>query len=232
VTEAVGGGFIEQLRQLLADARVIGFGRQRAGAIRLAVALVGIDEIDVGAEVQFATPELAQPVHHQPLRLALAVADHAMTLGEFLLDRAQRALQAGFRQGRGTRERVAHRIHAQDIAPHQPCRFRRAITPQQRGPVGPVFRGQLRRRRRRRVGQQPGQQFGLAQHRLDREVAGQRDAAQAIAGLRIGQGRGAPGQVAQALQRAFGDGITGCVLHRAILACAKKMRPPEGGRMV
>src|SRR5204862_4635266 len=63
VAEAVGGDILEQLRQALADAREVFLRRERARALALAVFGEGVDEVDVGGEVELATAELAQPEH-------------------------------------------------------------------------------------------------------------------------------------------------------------------------
>src|SRR3546814_1291357 len=69
VAEAVGGDLVEQLRQLLPEAREPGLGRERARAIALAVGGIGVDQVDVGAEVELAAAELAQAEHDQPLHV-------------------------------------------------------------------------------------------------------------------------------------------------------------------
>src|SRR3546814_4366398 len=52
VAESVGRYLVEQFRQLLPEAREPGLGRERARAIALAVGGIGVDQVDVGAEVE------------------------------------------------------------------------------------------------------------------------------------------------------------------------------------
>src|SRR3546814_88025 len=70
VAESVGRYLVEQFRQLLPEAREPGLGRERARAIALAVGGIGVDQVDVGAEVELAAAELAQAEHDQPLHVA------------------------------------------------------------------------------------------------------------------------------------------------------------------
>src|SRR3546814_17214170 len=74
VAESVGRYLVEQFRQLLPEAREPGLGRERARAIALAVGGIGVDQVDVGAEVELAAAELDQAEHDQPLPVAPALA--------------------------------------------------------------------------------------------------------------------------------------------------------------
>ena len=227
MAEAIGGDFVEELRQLLAEARVVGLRRQRTRPIRLAIAFVGVDEVDVGAEVQLAAAELAQPVNDQPLWRAVLVADDAVALLEFAFERGQRALQAGFGQLGRAGEGVAHFVQPQHIAPHQPRRSGRAIAAQQRRPLAAVLGRELRRRQRGRIGQQQRQQFRLSQQRVDGEVAGECDAPHALDCFGIVKHRGAGRNGAQALQRARASGKGEGVLHRRDSGTPKANGRPE-----
>ena len=120
MAEAVGGDLVEQLRQLLAQAREVALGVERARAIGLAVVLVGVDQVDVGTEVELLAAELAQPEHHQPLRRAVGGAHHAVALRELGLERGQRGLQAGFGQARAAGQRGIDVVEAEHVAPDQP----------------------------------------------------------------------------------------------------------------
>ena len=94
MAEPVGGDLIEQLRQLLAEPGEIILRRQPARAIGLAFVLVGVDQIDVRAEIQLAPAQLAEAEYHQPLPTAVTIAHHAKALCEFPLQRLQCQLQA------------------------------------------------------------------------------------------------------------------------------------------
>ena len=75
MAEAVGGDFVEQL------APVAGRGARSSPRPSSGRApsdsppcSVGVDQVDVGGEIQLAAAELAQAEHHQPLRAAVGVA--------------------------------------------------------------------------------------------------------------------------------------------------------------
>ena len=240
MTEALGGDFVEQFRQLLAQAGEVILRRQRARAIAVAVLFVGVDQIDIRAEVQFAAAELAQREHHQPHRRSIGAAHHAGTLLELALQRRQPALQAVFGEARGRGQGLVQGVEALHVAPDQAYGFGQAEATQQGRPVGAVFDGQRRQRRSERavVGEQSRQQRGLAQADVDREVAGHRQRADPrLHDCIVGQVRQ---RGAQARERAVGDGVKSGkrgvgVIHARILASGdsnagnKKARPGRTG---
>jgi hypothetical protein len=92
MAEAIGGDFVQQLRQLLAEPREPVLRVERARAVRLAFLFIGVDQVDVGTEIQFAAAQLAQPEHHQPLRTpAIGRAHHAEALHHLGFQRVQRS---------------------------------------------------------------------------------------------------------------------------------------------
>ena len=130
MAEAVGGDFVEQLRQLLAEPREPVLRVQRARAVRLAFMFIGVDQVDVGTEIEFATAELAQPEHHQPLRIAFTVADHAEALHHLEFERIVGELQAGVGQGGAAGQDPVDRRALHHVAPDQAGRLRVSETPQ------------------------------------------------------------------------------------------------------
>ncbi len=92
VAEAIHGGVIQQPRQALAKACEVFLGGERARAIGFAALRVGVDQIHIRTEIEFATTELAQAEHHQLLRAAIGGTHHAVAAGEFLFQRGQRQL--------------------------------------------------------------------------------------------------------------------------------------------
>ncbi len=209
VAEALRRGLVQQLRQLLAEPGEIVLGRQRARAVALAVAGVGVDEVDIGAEVELTAAELAQREHHQSHRRAVGVADAAETPRELGLQRVQRAAQAGFGQRAGPGERVVERVQPVHVAPDQPDGFRLPMAAQQRGPLAAVLRRKYRGgcRHGAVVGQQPRQQGGLSHAGFEREVAGPQQRAQPQL-IRRDQGRMHRPQAGQsALEGALVQGI-------------------------
>ena len=61
MAEAIGGDFIQQLRQLLAEPGKPVLRVERTRAIGLALVFVGVDQIDIGTEIQLAAAEFPQP---------------------------------------------------------------------------------------------------------------------------------------------------------------------------
>ncbi|MNV20350.1 hypothetical protein D3C71_1112440 [compost metagenome] len=192
VAEAFGGGFIEQPRQALAEPGEVLLGGQRAGAIGLPAVRVGVDQVDVGGEVQLTAAQLAQTEHHQPLRRAVGVTHHTVAAGELLFQRDQRQLQAVLGQHRGAGQGGIDVVGAAEVAPDQPGRRRRAVTAQLGRPGAGLQRVQFGLRHRDRIGLgQHGQQLRLPAQGVDGEIAGHRQLAQAgleIRGLRPERG--------------------------------------------
>ncbi len=142
VAEAFGGGFVQQPRQALAKPGEILLGGQRPGAVGLAVVREGVDQIDVGGEVQLAAAELAQPEHHQLLCAAIGATHHAVAAGELLLQCRQAQLQAVFGQLGGARQGGVDVVQPQQIAPDQAGGGRCAVAAQLAGPGGGLQRVQ------------------------------------------------------------------------------------------
>ena len=230
MAEAIGGDLVEQLGQLLAQAREIGFRRQRPRAVGLAVVLVGVDEVDVGTEIEFLATELAQPEHHQPLRAPPSRrADHAVALRELAFQRLQCRLQAVFGQARAAGQGVARRRRARA---HR-ARSGASIPPRGSDAAAPASRcarsgsrasaAAPRSRRRRRSVSTTAR---LAHQRVDREVAGDGHAAHFRRRLRtFKQCSTRRRSATQALQRAIGDGGQVGILHRGDCGMHKCMRP-------
>ena len=216
MAETVRGHLVQQFRQLLAQPREIVLRVQAARAVGFPFVLVGIDQVDVGTEVQLAPAELAEAEHHQPLRRAVGIAHAAEAAREVGFQRVQRQPQAGFRQRAAAGEDLLDIGALDHVAPHQPGRFRLPVAAQQARPFALVVRLQHRRgQRRRRIGLQLVQQFRLADERIDGEVAGQRQPRQ----RRFVGSRAAAGT--QALQRARGQRLQfrgEHIIHVAIVA--------------
>lgn len=102
MAESIGGGFVEQLGQLLAQACEIFLRRQRTGTIGLAALRIRIDQIHIRGKIQLAPTKLAQPEHHQPLHTAVFGNHLAVAVAKLLLQCLQPTLQAGFGQAGGT----------------------------------------------------------------------------------------------------------------------------------
>ena len=102
-----------------------------------------------------------------------------MALHELGFERGQRGLQASLRQARAAGQGLRDIVQAEHVAPYQPRRFRGAVAAQQHRPVAAMVGMQLRRLGGRGVvvGQQAHQQARLPHERVDREIAGLRDAA-------------------------------------------------------
>ena len=202
MAEAVRGHLVQQLRQLLAQPREIVLRVQAARAVGFAFVLVGVDQVDVGAEIQLAPAQLAEAEHHQPLDCAGGIAHHPESPREVRLQRVQRQPQAGFRQRAAACEDLVDVSALDHVAPDQPGRFRLPVATQQPCPVGLALRLQQRRRHwRPGIGLQLRQQLRLAGEHIDGEVAGQRQSRQ-----RRFVGNRAAGR-AQALQGARGQGL-------------------------
>ena len=207
MAEAIGGDLVQQLGQALSQPREIVLGLQRAAPVGLAIPRIGVDQVDVGGEVELATAQLAQAEHDQALRHPVRVAHHAMALGEFPFHRGQGDAQALLGQGGAASQGLFHRVQAQHVAPDQTGGTGAAVTPQLARPGIRIGRIQHRQRQRRRI--RVGQVFEqgrLAAQGVDGEIAGHGDLAHAGAqgavfqqGGMLGRGR------AQAGQRAFGQ---------------------------
>ena len=214
MAEAVGGGLVEQLGQLLAEPREVVLRVQRARAVGYAFALVGIDQVDVGTEIELAAAELAHAEHHQPLDLAVGVADHAIARGEAGLQRLQRDPQAGVGQCGAAGDDRLHRVAGDDVAPGKHRGHRVAVAAQQARPVVGLVGGEHRQRQRRGaiVGVQALDEAGLRNQRRHREVAGHRQAPQLVDEAAVG----APGGVLRQACEPAVDG--GGMRHAAIVA--------------
>ena len=149
--------------------------------------LVGVDQVDVGTEVQLAAAELAQAEHDQPLRARRRWSRAPRRGVARTRLRARRARPAGSVSASRVLPASVSSTSSRPSTSRQTSRvgFGRAVAAQQRRPVA---RGSRRSApaaaaTARRVGAQPRQQIGLAQQRIDREVAGdaQRGAAFAAA---------------------------------------------------
>ena len=180
MAESVDGGLVQQLGQTLAQPREIIFRRQRTRAIGFASLRIGVDQIDIGREIEFAAAQLAQAEYDQSLPTAVGRAHHAMPLRELGFQRFQRSAQTVLRQARAGGENRVHLVEAQYIAPDQARRFGATVSAQLRRPLFRLTGEQLRSGERLRaiVGDQRGQQLRLPAQRIDGEVAGQRDLAQ------------------------------------------------------
>ena len=207
VAEAVGGDLVQQPGQALSQPREIVLGLQRAAPVGLAIPRIGVDQVDVGGEVELATAQLAQAEHDQALRHPVRVAHHAMALGEFPFHRGQGDAQALLGQGGAAGQGLFHRVQAQHVAPDQPGGTGAAISPQQARPGIRIGRIQHRQRQRRRV--RSGQVFEqgrLAAQGVDGEVAGHGDLGHPGTQRAVFQRGGVTwGSRAQAGQRAFGQ---------------------------
>ena len=207
MAEAINGGFIQQLGQALAEAGKVLLGRQRARTVGFTALHVGVDQIDIGTEVELATAQLAQPEHHQLLRLAVVIEDHSMALGELLLQGVQRQAQAVLGQRSGTGEGLWHVVQPGQVAPDQAGRHRRAPAPQLCRPVAGLQWVEHRRRQRRAARRgQLRQQAGLAHQRVHGEVTADRQLHQ----HRLQLGRDGIGHcLGQARQCAVNEGLQG-----------------------
>jgi hypothetical protein len=191
---------------------------------------VGIDQIDIGTEIQLAATELAQCEHHQTDRPTLLIADRTETLREGGFKRFERKPQAGIGQTRGAGERVVQRIHALHIAPDQTSRFGIAIATQQGRPIALGLRRQFRQRQclSAVIGAEPREQPRLPQQGIDRQVADDRyrraggAAASALGRCLVQRTRVFGRGRAQTRERALGDGLAARVVdqsgHGAIVA--------------
>ena len=175
MAEAIDGGVIQQPRQPLAQAREVLLGRQRPRAIGFAAFRVGVDQVHVGTEVELAAAQLAQPEHHQLLRLALRAAHHPMAGGELGFQRGQPQPEAMFGQRGGTGQGLLHGVQCGQITPDEPGRHRRAVAAQLRRPFTGLLGFEQRQRQWRaaRLGQ-VRKQRGLAAQRVQGEIAGDR----------------------------------------------------------
>src|SRR5207342_3803562 len=59
MAESLGGHFVEQPRELLAESGEVILRRKRALAVGLTVAVIGVDKVHVRGEIQLAAAELA-----------------------------------------------------------------------------------------------------------------------------------------------------------------------------
>src|SRR5690606_8501494 len=143
MAEALGGGVAQQLRQALAEAGEPGLRIQRPRAVALAGFAVGVDEVDVGAEVQFAAAQLAQAEHHQLLFAAADVADAAMTLRQLCRERLDADPQGLFGNATAAGQGGVHVVQAVQVAPDQAGGFGGAPATQAGGPVA-LFTGRQR----------------------------------------------------------------------------------------
>lgn len=176
--------------------------RLRGGRLGFALVFVGVDQVDVGTEVQLAPAQFAEAEHHQPLDCAGSIAHHPEAPREVRLQRVQRKPQAGFRQRAAAGEDLLDVGALDHVAPDQPGRFRLPVAAQQPRPFGLVLRLQQRRRHwRPGIGLQLRQQFRLPDQRIDGEITGQRQSCQR--GLVGNCAAGRP----QALQGARGQGL-------------------------
>ncbi len=179
VAEAIDGGFVQQLGQALAETGEILFGGQRTRAIGFAAVRVGVDQVDIGTEVELATAQLAEAKHYQLLRDAFAIANHAVALGEFLLQGLQCQPQAVLGQGGGAGQGLRHVVQPGQVAPDQPCGHRRSPAPQLCRPITGLQRVKHRRRDRRAAGRGQLRQQGRLPHQgIQGEVAGHRQPGQ------------------------------------------------------
>ena len=111
---------------------------------------VGVDEVDVGGEIQLAAAELAQAEHDQPLHAAVGGrAPRRGVRANSPSSAASADLQARFGQARAAGERGVDVVEARHVAPDQARRFGGAVAAQQRGPFGAQFARQHQRWRRR-----------------------------------------------------------------------------------
>ncbi len=186
VDVAVGVVVGEQRDQRLADARVVGAGVERTGAVAVAVFGEGEHDVDVGGEVQLAAAELAEREHHQALRLPVRVTHDTVARGDLAFGAAQSRFDAGLGQHRGAGQRGLDRVGAVDVAPDQAQRLATAEMTQLGAQLVVVQIGQ-------RAGARVGvariahqlQQFRLEQARIAQEalvgeVAGQQHALQVV----------------------------------------------------
>ncbi len=207
MAEAIDGGFIQQFGQALAEPGEILFGRQRARTVGFTALHVGVDQIDIGTEVELATAQLAQPEHHQLLRLAVVIGDHPVALGELLLQGVQRQAQAVLGQRGSARQSLRHVIQPGQVAPDQAGGHRRAPASQLCRPVAGLQRVEHRRRQRGAARRgQLCQQAGLAHQGVQGEVAADGQLhQQRLQFCRDGIGH----CLGQARQRAVDEGLQG-----------------------
>ena len=225
MAEAVGGGVIQQPGQRLAELGEVLLRRQRARAVALAGAGVGIDQVDIGTEVQLLPTKLAEREHHQPHVPTRAIADPAVTGGECLLQRIMGQLQAVLGQPGTAGQGGVEVIQAKHITPHQPGGLGLAVHAQLARPVR-VLTGRQRGWRKGigavRFKQAQGQ-LRLTLQRVDGEIAGDRHALQALQIDRQFQHLGAAAEgAAQAFEGAGRERLQLCgrggVMHGAIVA--------------
>src|SRR5690606_39359700 len=91
VAEALGGGLVQELRQLLAEPRVVLLRSQRARAVALARLLVAVDQVHVRGEVELAAAELAEREPPQTQGPAARPCDGAVAFGELAREQIGRA---------------------------------------------------------------------------------------------------------------------------------------------
>ena len=140
MTEAIDRDLIEQLDPLLTQTREVGLGSQGARTIGLAMLLEANDQVHIGREIQFTATEFAQAKDDRIDAMALRIAHHTVTQLKISLYRSQSGLHADIGQVGDALHRFGQGIHAQDIAPDDPCRLLLAILPQQAGPCLAVVR--------------------------------------------------------------------------------------------
>src|SRR5690606_17812374 len=169
MAEALGGGVAQQLCQALSQAGEPGFGLQRPGAVALAGFAVGVDQVDVGAEVQFAAAEFAQAEYDQSLFVAVAVADAAVAFGQLRREGVDAGLQCLLGDAAAAGQGGIDVVQAVQVAPYQAGGFGGAPAAQAGGPVVLFAGGKCRWRLCRCV--QAGGQAGLAAQGVQGEVA-------------------------------------------------------------
>ena len=213
VAEAIGGVLAQQPCQLLPQAVEIRLRRQRAGTVAGGVdpfGVVAVDQVDVGTEVELASAQLAQGEYDQPPWRAIGAAQHAVAAGEVGFGRVQGERQARLGETGAAGKRVLDAVQAEDVAPGQPRRLRRAMAAQHDRPLRRRIRSQHRRFRLLHpvVGQQAAGQAGLCHQGVGNKVTGGEDAAQARVVQRL------PGGGGQAGQAAFDQGFDERLFHR------------------
>ena len=117
IDEAFRGALRQTLHQRARHALEIAVGVQRALAVGLARRTVAEDQIDIGGEVELAATELAHADDDQPLRPAVGIAQHAVTLGHAGLGMLERRLDAAIGQRRQRCQRGLERVDAGQVAP-------------------------------------------------------------------------------------------------------------------
>jgi hypothetical protein len=215
VAEAIDGGFVQQLGQALAEAGEILLGGQRARAVGFAALRVGVDQVDIGTEVELAAAGL--PSRTPP---AAGAPSPSRTTPWRWANSCCRASSASRRQS-SARVVAPARVCATSSSPARSRQISRVdIAVRQRRNCAGQSLGCSGSSTGAGIGGQPGaascQQRRLPHQGVQREVAGHRQP-----GQRLQLGRNRLGQdLGQARQGAVDKGLQGAGRSAGGESCA------------